>query len=562
MKVHPFAIEFSVLSESDILPSFHEILAKVREKQKVNLFSGQFLTDMATAYTEGAANAIRHALELKKRGKVDCQFKLLPKHVEIRIFDHGRGFSLNSVLTPRFKSLSEKGRGVFMMRQLMDTVEYKRGKRRNTLLLKRFLIGTDRESKDLDLLYEISDAVLQSSDVESVYRVILDKAVEVFGVERASILMFDGSSKKLKVVASRGMTPKLKKEIQVYPGEGISGYVFLHSKPCLIEDMERNKAGWKRRKRYKSRSFISAPMICSPMRLGQESVGVINMTDRIDGRPFTKKDLRLLTTIANQAAAYIHICQLHSKAKDAEVFRKELDIARDIQQSYLPSDPPKVKGLDISGWLKTAQSVGGDYYDFILPDSDNFFAVVADVSGHNVAAALTMANFRSQLKALLFKEKDPGRILTLLNASLHEDLIRNDQFISMVLVRFFHGRKQVEMANAGHRLPLLIQNSKVQCPVSFQEGGAVLGAFRDESFKTVSVDLKTSETLILYTDGITETTNAKGLRLGIDRLKRFFEKNSNKNASEMMKGLKSEVEDFRKGFPITDDVTAVAIRVL
>lgn len=562
MKVIPQSVSFSITAPTLILDTFRGAIQKVTSRQKSTLLSGQIYHDMVSAFNEGVANVLRHTDEMQSRKKIDCQIRLTERQFEIRIIDHGKGFKMDKVPPPRFKSLKESGRGLFMMRQLMDSVVYKKNQKKNTLILKRFLLGSDRQSRDLNLLYEISDAILQSEDPDSVYRIILDKAVEAFGVERASILRYDPVSKKLTVVASRGLTREVSENIRVKPGEGISGYVFQHSKPCLIENMSRNTSGWKRKKGYKSQSFISAPMICSPLRLGQESMGVINMTDRIDGRPFTKRDLKLLTTIANQATAYLHICQLLSQAKDVEMMRRELEIARKIQQNYLPSGPPDFKGLKVSGWLETAESVGGDYYDTICQDVEDLYIVIADVSGHNIAAAMTMANFRSQLRALLFREKSPGQILTLMNKILLEDLMKNDQFISMILVRFNPVHRTFEWANAGHRPPLLIRDSKIKTPLSFGESGSVLGVVKAEIYGTQSMTVTSGDLILLYTDGVTEMMNPGGERFGFDRLCRLVSHHPKMDPSEFLKILKETLTHFRGGVRLSDDATAVSVKIL
>lgn len=558
MKSPPsFAKTFFIRGKEEILPSFRNIIDQAVRKLPKNFLPPILVSDLTTAFAEGAANALVHAGEIKKRGKIKCRLRFKSNAIVIEIFDHGAGFDLNRVKIPRFDKLETSGRGLFMIRQLVDEVNYKKSRRENVLVMKRELVGLDSESRALDLLFEISNAVLTTSDVQAIYNIILDKALEVFHVERASILVFDQNIQRLKVVASRGMTQALRDAIQVKPGEGIAGYVFRHTKPCLIQDMRKNKSGWDEKKHYKSHSFISAPMILSPMRLGQKPIGVINMTDRLDGRPFTRRDLKLLTTIANQASSFLHTIQLLSQAKEAEMIKRELSIAREIQRSYLPKQAPQREGMELAGWCQTAQSVGGDYFDFIEKDDENFYTVIADVSGHNVAAALTMANFRSHLRTLLLREEDPGKILTSLNRILFDDLSRSDQFISMVLIRLTTRGENGTLANAGHRYPLVIRKREV---TAIQGGGTVLGAYPEEKFESISFQLGVEDLLFCYTDGLTEMMNEKGNRFGMERLEGWLKKKSDGGTQKMLDGLKKELNYFTKGAPLSDDATVVAIR--
>lgn len=560
MKIINKTKTFSITKEEEIVSIFKYIIDGFNNAHEMEVIRGQFYNDLMVAFTEGVANAIVHGKEIKKSGAVKGQIKLNSKKIEIKIEDHGKGYSLKKIPMPDFSKLDDSGRGVFMMQQLMDKVEYIKEKKKNTLILSRNLIGSQNESKDLDLLYEISEAILQSTDPEHLYSIILDKTIEVFKVERASILIYDKKLKKLNLVASRGIKNQLKKQVQIRPGDGISGFVFQHAKPCLIEDIESNKAGWEKKKGYKSRSFISAPMICSPMKLGSESIGVINVTDRIDGKPFSKKDLRLLTTIANQATAYLYIGQLMAEKKDAEIIRRELEIARDIQRSYLPKNAPEIKDIHIEGWLETPQSIGGDYYDFIQIGDHSLYVIIADVSGHDIAAAMTMANFRSQLRAALYENSDVGVIVTQLNKLLYEDLSKNNQFISLILVKMDLNTRKVSYANAGHRPPLIIKNNTQLSHGDDLSQGTVIGVLEDESYESISLEIQRGSFLILYTDGLTEAHNKMGERLGLESLLHHVLNNESSSAKELIEGLKKYVAKFRKDAPLTDDISIVVMQ--
>ena len=244
--------------------------------------------------------------------------------------------------------------------------------------------------------------------------------------------------------------------------------------------------------------------------------------------------------------------------------RQELKIARRIQQGYLPIAAPLetpfggIPGLDLAGWCETAQSVGGDYYDFLLPDPDNFYVVVADVSGHNIASALTMAHFRSQLRSALFQEREAGKILEILNGVLFDDLANNDQFISVVLARFRLKEEKIEVALAGHRPPLFLRNGAVETDT--MAVGAVLGALQGETYALNPVTLGKNEGLLFYTDGATEMDNEAGMRLGISGLQKVIKPYLRKGTVAMLHALKKELKDFRGAAPVRDDVTLVAVK--
>jgi anti-sigma regulatory factor (Ser/Thr protein kinase) len=256
-------------------------------------------SDLFLSLFEAVQNAFQHGRALAKKMKVRVEIRLNPRQLEARVYDPGFGFKLSS-RKKRAKKQGERGRGLIILRQLNDVVLYRKGKKENCLILRKKIVPPAKRYQMEDLLYEISRRLNESPRLQKVYEIVLDKLIKVFNVERASIMMYEPAENALKVVAARGIRPSLLKKIRVKEGEGISGDVFKHSKPLLIE-------GAKNRRHYQTRSFISVPVVSSPFKVGEETLGVINLTDKLDGSRFTKSELKLLSEIAHHAAAYIKI---------------------------------------------------------------------------------------------------------------------------------------------------------------------------------------------------------------------------------------------------------------
>ncbi|MBU4483985.1 SpoIIE family protein phosphatase [bacterium] len=414
-----------------------------------------------------------------------------------------------------------------------------------------------KKIESLDILYDLSAAISSASAVEKIYDLILDKAVEAMGVDKASIMKFDPEEKELRIVAARGMDKNIAKKIRVKSGEGISGKVFKESEPILLKDVSKSNATSKRSK-YKSSSLISAPVVCLPLKMAGRPIGVINMTDKKNGKPFSKKDLTLLTAITNQAAAYMHLCDLAQRVREAEVAERELEIARHIQRTLIPENLPKFEGLDIAASCITADKIGGDYYDVLQVGRDRMVAVVADVSGHSVGAALLMSAFRIGLKASASPKKDPSELVRDLNHLLYEDLVAAEQFISMVCINYKGSTHKIEITNAGH-CPVLIWNNGSKKFNEVVTNDTLLGIKDNIEFHEKSLTLKKGDLIVLYTDGITEIKNSRKQMFGIERLKNVISKNSKKSSDHIQKKITEEVMKF--GSRVTDDITIVAIKV-
>lgn len=546
----PFQIT-SLESVNDVFESkWHELLQTSPEIQ----FSRQTYFDVKTAFYEAVVNTIKHAQELKKYDYVSGKLFLNYRTIGFEVRDHGSGFDLEKVPIPNFYDMASSGRGVFMMKQMGDELKYRKGKTHNVLTFKRYLVGQNASAKEIDLIYNISEAVIRGTSLHEVYQMILDQALDIFKAERASILIYDEKLKRLRVIASRGLSKDVIAKIQVRVGEGVSGYVFQHGRPLLVEDITENKRGIEKKKGYKSHSFISAPMICSPLRKDEKPLGVINLTDRADGKKFTKKDLTVLSTLANQAMAGLYIRGLVDEVKRSEVLKQEFDIIRQIQSSYLPKQMPHLPNFDVFGDCEMAQSVGGDYYDYQIVEP-YLYLIVADVSGHDIKSAMTMLNFRSQLQVLVAQKKSPEKILEFLNKTLNDDLMQSMHFVSCLLMRIESRTGQFELASAGHYPPLFFNGQTHVMPA-----GLVLGVDPEEKYETFSGQLKKGEGFLLFTDGVVEAMNAKSQFFGMKKLKAFLKSHAKDSSQALVQDLMEKVMGFRSAGSPLDDITALALR--
>jgi sigma-B regulation protein RsbU (phosphoserine phosphatase) len=545
---------FKIKALENVATAFDENWAALQKKFPKLFLSRQTHVDMKTAFYEAAANAIKHARELENKGYVGCRLYLSPELVGFEIEDHGPGYNPDRVPVPDLFDMKSSGRGVFIMKQVGDELKYRKSKSGNVLSFKRFLLGQSTSAREIDLLYDLSEAVIRGASLDEVCQLILEEALKIFKVERASLLIYDDAIKRLKVVASRGLSGEVQEKTRVRAGEGVSGFVFQHGRPLLIEDIDRNVRGLEKKSGYKSGSFISAPMICSPLRIGEKPFGVINLTDRTDGKKFTKKDLKVLSTIANQAMACLYMRDLMDGAKKNETLKQELEIVRNIQTSYLPSAAPRLKGFDIAGDCEMAQSVGGDYFDYCLIDSW-LYVVVADVSGHDMKSAMTMFNFRSQLKALFPQTLQPAELLTRMNASMYDDLTRAETFVSALILRIDVKTGEYLLASAGHYPPLFLEGH-----YELVESGLVLGIEKSETYQNVPGRLRAGEGFLLFTDGVIEAMNQKGQFFGIERLKKTLEDAKHLPSETVVQRVIEKVLTYRTNPSFLDDITVVALK--
>lgn len=415
------------------------------------------------------------------------------------------------------------------------------------------------EKRALRALYEISQATMVAGSVADIFDNILDRAMEIVGVEKASIMRFDPSDSTLKILAARGVPKKVMESARVRVGEGISGKVFATEKALLVKDVKTTPDAL-RQKRYKSRSLISAPVGCFPLKIRGRSVGVINMTDKKNRKDFTPADLQLLTTIAAQAAAYVHIYDLINDLKESERMRQEIEIAREIQAALLPHQIPKLRGLDVAGRCLMAERLGGDYYDILSSGWSPPAFVVADVSGHDIGAALLISAFRSALRSEVgIPILPPSAVLRRMNRALYADLVKAEQFISMFYLQYIHSSRTIRYASAGHN-PAFLYSPRRKSFKSLVTEGPLIGVERGEHFFEEKCSVARGDVVVMYTDGLVEAKGGGGKSFGMERLKKAIAKHAAKVPSGIVDGLCEDVKKFAGASPVKDDITLVVLK--
>jgi serine phosphatase RsbU (regulator of sigma subunit) len=371
-------------------------------------------------------------------------------------------------------------------------------------------------------------------------------------------MKYDPHEGSLRVVAAHGMPANLVKTVRVSAGEGISGKVFSSARPLLVEDVR--TLGRKASKRYRSRSLMVAPVITMPLKMNGTPVGVINVTDKRGRGKFTREDLELLTTIANHTASYLHLTNLAESAQRSEQLHHEIELARSIQQRLLPDVLPRIAHLDVAGICIPAAHVGGDYFDVI----QNSFApptiVIADVSGHNVGAALLMSAFRSTIRTgIAGFYMGPALLMSRLHAHMYPDLVRAEQWISCCYVQFFPNEKLIRYASAGH-LPPLLYSARERRFLPTEVGDTILGVLPDVVFAEERVAMESGDWMVLCTDGLYEARK-QGKILGLDRVKRVIRRHARGAARQMLKALMDDVKKFVAPGFLNDDVTVVVAKI-
>ena len=243
--------------------------------------------------------------------------------------------------------------------------------------------------------------------------------------------------------------------------------------------------------------------------------------------------------------------------------QRELEIAREVQMSFLPRKNPQFKGLEIASSCIPALEVGGDYYDFVLHDEHKLGVIIGDVSGKGTQAAFYMTLTKGFLKAVSRSFSSPAQFLREMN-SLFYDNVERGTFISMVYGIFDIENKKFTLARAGHN-PVIVRNSSPESVETLNPTGLALGlekgAVFNNTIKEVEIPIARNDVFVFYTDGFTEAMNKTKDEFGEERLIKLVEQNSALSAEEILDAIIKEAKIFMGRTPQHDDMTMVVVKI-
>ena len=239
------------------------------------------------------------------------------------------------------------------------------------------------------------------------------------------------------------------------------------------------------------------------------------------------------------------------------VLESELDVARRMQASILPTEFPREDSFEVHANMQPAQAVGGDFYDVqVLPDGLVGMAI-ADVSGKGVPAALFMMSSRTLLKGAAIGSSDPAAVLTTVNGVLSDDNAEM-MFVTVLYAVFDPETRTYTYASGGHDSPLVV-HADGSAELLPNTGGVALGVMPGIEYRTQSVTLEEGDTVLLYTDGVTEAQKSDGEQFGLRRLHDTFSDQAPQGAEAATAGVFQAVHGFAGDEPQFDDITCLAL---
>jgi serine phosphatase RsbU (regulator of sigma subunit)/anti-sigma regulatory factor (Ser/Thr protein kinase) len=541
------------------------------------------------ALVEASNNAIDHVSAAGAALPIVLEAVCGSNQICLRVEDHTEGFNW-----PGHPSLppddSEHGRGLFLISSLMNSADYLRGQSANCLVMRRARKPSAKEvsvsavdraelrekleqsekiirdmADELSSCYESLAAIFRYSGeqsgaggVQDFTRRLLADLLQVTKTSWYVLRLLDVESSRLVGSASSDDAMTLEPLDLVKGGEGNS---FLEVQAAMgHRDMWFERVSTLPENDPLARMGERAYGLVHPLYLGKDLVGTLAIGGVGGDRRFTAAATSVVQTFGDFLAIQVVNARFREARLRNMLVAQELEIAKKIQRSLLPTSLPQWTGLLLLGSCESASEVGGDFYDVIPLSDASFLVIVSDAMGKGLPAAMFAMILRSLVRALQDQGERPGRLLRRANELLYEELSRVEMFITAQVAYVDTREGRLTVANAGH-CPLLYAPGPEEPVEALSPDGMPLGVMQEAEFEEETLSLASGGRALMYTDGVTETVRVGNEFFGQSRLAKWLQEQTKLRAeAEAMRDSLVQTLAEHQGSPVlVDDQTFVIL---
>lgn len=400
------------------------------------------------------------------------------------------------------------------------------------------------------VLASLAVEFIDDRSMNELFEFILDRALDLLQPSRAALALLAPDGKTFR-------------DVHLRRREASDSNDLVISRTLLAEVIEeRNVVSFvdtaADEKLARAESIIAQDIrsaVCAPLLVNDSVLGVLYLDFLANRGAVTHEDVRLIAQIARLAAAKLETTRLREEAILKAKLDEELKTAYVIQSRLLPATLPQIDGYVFGGRNQPCRTVSGDYYDVVVRPDGRIYFMIADVSGKGITAALVMSGLATAFNIFTRTDPTPADLVREINQTLAPKTAPT-KFVTLVAGVLDPKTGLLEYTNAGHVPPLAITRNGVE---QLKTTDMVVGLFTAATYRTQSVRLEPGDSLVLFTDGVTEAENAEEEQLGIEPVAELVATLHGTRATELIERIETRVQAFCGDTPAADDVTMFAV---
>ena len=435
----------------------------------------------------------------------------------------------------------------------------------------RLLDARQEEAYVTAALLQVAQAVVSSNDLHDTLDTVVHLLPILVGIDTCVIYLWDPSSRLFRPIQAYASSRREEETLlssAFAPGEyKLLDASFNSSELHICEVTQPNSLfpSWAQidcqsYSQVSEQTALSVGdwLLAYPLSMQNIVMGVMLVQEKNMSPSFWERRLEIINGIAQQVSLAIQNDIFKQEMVENERIEREVQLARQIQETFLPTSLPRLDGWELDLRWETAREVGGDFYDVFRLEGNRLGLVIADVSDKGLPAALYMTVTRTLIHAYAADGGTPARVLEEVNELLVNDLPES-MFITVVYAILSLDSGELVYANAGHNLPLMYRLEQEQVE-QLPKGGTALGILTDLELENHIIHIEPGDVLTLFTDGVVDILSPQTESFGEERLRQMIAQNGKLGVDALLENLDDALIDFRQGTRQFDDVTIVAIR--
>ena len=512
-------------------------------------------TAIEVAIVEAANNILKHSYSLESGHPITLYIHYNGREMEFTFQDQGMPFDPSEIKPVELSwnnihDIPESGRGIYIIKEIMDSVNYSRSGDINSLKLLKIVKepqgninqqiidrkSTQEESiekikadmainevaleemaeelssayESLNLFYALSKDVALISNIDTFLQNTLEKVLNASGADWGVVRLAEGQNLRLYSATKKCPDIALQEFISINDESSIEGKV-THSMGIELANSYHDREG---------------ALLCLPIVGLDAFIGTILLGKSSSGEKFSSGDAKLTRALADQIAVSIENSRLYKKAMDVELAEKEMEIATNLQKKLILEKLPTMPGLDIYTKIDSAKQVGGDYLTIYKIDKNILYFAVCDAMGKGMSASyfslLSHMAIHSIIVQQNMKKMTPGTLLTLMNKIMGRDFDLFGMFMTSFIGKINIAKNQLEYASAGHCQPIYYTPSNDKISI-LDTSDFMLGVEKDTQYKDFKIQFKKGTKFLVYSDGLTDISDKSGEMIGIEALAKVCE---------------------------------------